>query len=175
MTIDEKVLRPRFPWAGGLTESERARSGAELISWLMQTANDRGLNLKQMAQELGVTYGYIAQLRNGIRQTRHISEEFSQHAARFLGVPRISVLLAAGTVRIQDFYENGNAVAADLDRALQIIAKDPAWGALLPLEAHEATLELKHFIVAAFERATGRSLMPGRTDLGDVLRSYESD
>ncbi len=160
----------RLAWTG-VTAEEMKRPGIILIAWLTQTANERGLQMQELATELGVTYGYIAQLRNGHRETRHISDEFADACAKFLRVPRMAVLLASGRVRADDFYESPETLPALLDNALHYIQKDPDWGPFLPPEVFATTLAIKQFVVMAYEEATERSLVPTRFDLQSMLDS----
>jgi hypothetical protein len=52
----------RTPWCGNFSEEELDRPGGLLLAALIKCANDRRLLFKDMAKELGVTYGYINQL-----------------------------------------------------------------------------------------------------------------
>lgn len=75
-----------------------AEDGGPLLGWLMDEAQLRGQLLNEMASALGVTYGYINQLRNGIRKVSHISNEFARSCANYLGVPTVVVKLVSGTM-----------------------------------------------------------------------------
>lgn len=162
----------RLAWTG-VTQDEMKRPGIVLIAWLTQEANERGLQMQELASELGVTYGYIAQLRNGHREIRHISDEFTDACARFLRVPRMAVMLAAGRVRPDDFYEAPESLAGLLDNALHFIQKDPDWGPFLPPEIFASTMAIKQFAVMAYEEATGRNLVPTRLELGSMIESVK--
>mgnify|MGYP001600330484 FL=1 len=52
--------------------------GGPLMGWVFDEAHTRGHDVKEMAQALGVTYGYINQMRNGIRSTEGISQDFAE-------------------------------------------------------------------------------------------------
>ena len=89
--------------ASGETPKDRverlyAVDGGPLLGWLMDEAQLRGQLLNEMASALGVTYGYINQLRNGIRKVSHISNEFARSCANYLGVPTVVVKLVSGTM-----------------------------------------------------------------------------
>ena len=89
----------RLPWSGGVKGEELARPGGPLLAMLVQRANELGHNMADMAGELGFTYGYISQLRNGQRQVTTIRDKFVDACAAYLGVARITVLLAAVVLR----------------------------------------------------------------------------
>lgn len=150
----------RIAWSG-LTPEELARPGSALIAQLLQEANNQGLQLQQLATRLDVTYGYIAQLRNGFRKPCNISDAFAAKCAKFLGVPRITVLLAAGRVSPEDFYDHGDTLGRKLDRALEHIARDNQWDLLVPPVVFRGDQAMKLFAVRAYEKATGATLLPG--------------
>ena len=96
------------------TQDERldslyAAKEGPLLSWLISEAQQQGLQPRQLAGRLGVGYGYIAQLRLGIRRSENISDDFSAVCARFLGVPTIIVKLLSGRIKVEDFAVNDGA------------------------------------------------------------------
>ena len=121
----------RTGWQKGLSAEERTQTGARLLAWLFREANERGIQMQELAEHLGVTYGYLAQLRKGPerggREIKKVSEDFIDNAARFLGVPRLSVLIAAGVVRLEDFRQV-ESWEHELDRALSYLESDPVYG-----------------------------------------------
>ena len=156
-----------------LSKEELDRPGGILLAWLIQTAIERGLQMQELAAELGVTPGYISQLRTGHRLTKHVSDEFAERAAKFLGVPRIAVLLAAGRVQPEDFLERVDTYETDLERALRFIEKDPKWGPLFPVSIFNADNDIKRFVVFAYEEATGATLIP-KVDVEELSKSVAS-
>jgi len=84
-------------------------------------------------------------------------------------------MLAAGRIEVTDFYDDPDRLAVELERAMQFIAQDPVWGALVPLEAHEASAEMQHVIVVAYEKATGRQILSGRIDWPSILTTPHSE
>jgi len=162
----------RNAWTG-LTPEEMNRPGGILISWLFQGANEKGLNLTELASTLKVTHGYLSQLKKGVRQTRHISDQFVDEVASFLGVPRMAVHLASGRIRPEDVYETTVDRKSVLENALHFIQKDAAWGAMLPTEVFRAALPLQQFIVFAYEQATGATLVPNKLNVREFAESLD--
>lgn len=158
----------RTAWAT-LTEKEMQLAGSALLGMLYQTANERGHQLMEMAQELNVTYGYIAQLKNGIRKIPHISEEFAENCAKYLGIPRISVLIAAEKLRPADFYQDPDELETMAEPALRLMQKDPEFGPYMPASVFQADRKLQQFLVMMYERATGRVLLKHKVDVQDVI------
>jgi len=64
--------------------------GGPLIGWLFDEARLRNQNLREMSQELGVTFGYINQMRNGQRHAHNMSQKMTKACADYLGVLRIT-------------------------------------------------------------------------------------
>lgn len=59
-----------------------AAPGGPLMGWLCNEAVRRSHDMQAMAKALEVTYGYISQLRNGLRSTESISQEFAASCAK---------------------------------------------------------------------------------------------
>lgn len=148
-----------IPWSGNLDEAEIARPGGLLLAALIRCANDRRLNLADMARELGVTYGYVNQLRNGIRRVDQVSDDFAQGCANFLGIPRLTALMLAGRVTPEDLFEHHEMMASEVERAMSYICQDPKWGHLITPELRKCGIESQYAIVRLFETATDKVLM----------------
>lgn len=95
--------------------------------------------LNDLAADLGVTYGYISQLRTGLRRTEHIGHEFATSCARYLGVPAVLVKLWAGCIRADDFVWSGKPVAEAIESDFEMMASDPMIIGLLPDELSSAS------------------------------------
>jgi transcriptional regulator with XRE-family HTH domain len=162
-----KAIGARVAWST-LSEDESRRPGAMLLSLLLAAANRKGLQLEQLAVELDVTYGYFAQLRNGLRPIAHISDEFAMRCAKFLRLPRVSVLAAAGKLSVSDFYE---PISADLllDQSIQAIIEDPHYAGFTPETLTECSIEMKMFILKLYEKATGRILLPNQPSFESLV------
>lgn len=132
-----------------------------LIRVLLREAMRRPHRLNDLADELGVTYGYISQLRNGLRRTEHISHEFATSCARYLGVPPVLVKLWAGRIRPEDFVWPGKPVEKAIEDDFALMASDPMILGLLPEDLRGASQEVKQFVVNLYHEAT--TGWPGRT------------
>ena len=155
----------RTPWSGNLDETEIARPGGLLLASLIRCANERRHQLNDMARELGVTYGYVNQLRNGIRNTYKVSDDFALACARYLGVPRLTVLMMAGRVTPEDAFESEEMFATEISRAMGFLVDDPEWGHLVTPELRKSSLESQYLLVRMYEKATGKVLMRGHLDV----------
>lgn len=163
----------RVPWSGGLSAEELARPGGTLLAMLISRANELGHQLGDMARELNVTYGYISQLRSGLRKTEHISDAFANAAALYLGTPRMTVLLASGRVRPEDVFQDPNEAVLALPRAIKFIQGDPVYGPLMPTELLTADEKLQFFVVSLYEAAAQRRLLPGRQNPEAIARQIQ--
>ena len=168
-----KGASTRVPWSGGLSQDEIARPGGILLAMLVQRANELGHQLGAMAEALNVTYGYISQLRSGVRKTEHISDHFASACALYLNAPRMTVLLASGRVKSEDVFEDPEEMISVLPRAIQFIKSDSTYGPLMPHDVLNADEKMQYFIVTLFENATGRTLLPGRSNPVDIAKQIE--
>jgi len=158
----------RTPWNGSLAESELSMPGGLLLAALTACANERGHHFTQMAAELGVTYGYIAQLRNGNREVSQVSDDFALACAQYLVVPRMTVLMLAGRISPRDMFESQDLLAAEVTRAFTYVCSDPEWGPLVTAEARAGGLETHYGVIRLYEKATGKSLMPKALNLAQL-------
>jgi hypothetical protein len=133
-----------------------------LMRILIKEANRRGHQLQEMAQALGCTYGYISQLRSGIRQTEHIGQEFAEHAARYLGVPTALVKLMSGRVTIKDFLWPQRDPQQDIADCLDALRDDPVVGSYVPKELYDAAHEVKQFVWQLYTECSDLHPTPSR-------------
>lgn len=145
-----------------------AEDGGPLLGWLMDEAQLRGQLLNEMASALGVTYGYINQLRNGIRKVSHISNEFARSCANYLGVPTVVVKLVSGSISLSDFA--WPAVDEDMvvERAFQRMLSDPNVRPSLPRNAHKLPVPAKRAMVMMYADITGVDIF-GARQLPDIV------
>lgn len=129
--------------------------GGALIAWLYDEARRRRQTCAEMARELGVTAGYINQLRVGIRQLSHISQEFGDACAAYLGVPPIVVKLLSGRVRVSDFLLPAESEEEQVRRAVDRLLDDDHARSVLPDNVRELSLEAKKVVLMMYTEATG--------------------
>ena len=149
----------RIGWSGGISDEEMARPGALLMAALTHRANERGLRLNEMACELGVTYGYINQLRSGLRSIKSISGDFVLACAIYLSVPRQTILMMAGKILPSDMFEGEETMACQITNAISFMVHDADWGPLVTLELRKSSLDSQYCLVRLYEKATKKILM----------------
>ncbi len=167
--LDFSTPGRRVGWNTAIRRAACKLRGSTLLAWLFETANDRGLQLKEMAKELGVTYGYIHQLRNGIKPVPGISDEVVDRCAKFLDVPRLAVLVAADIMRFEDFYQEPDSLRTYLEPSLRFIKRDPLWGAFMHPIVFDVDDKVKYFIITLYEEATGRKLIPTKISIEGLM------
>jgi hypothetical protein len=161
-------------WNGEFDENALLRPGSYLVAALKRRADYLGHTGSVMATDyLGVTYGYITQLRNGKRPTKAISEEFSVKCAEYLGIPRLTVLLMAGAVTVADLYASSTVLEMEIPRALEFITQDAEWGHFLTPDILHGTLETKYLVIRLYEKATNRRLLPEQLDLDRIAEAFK--
>lgn len=160
-----------------MSDQTTTQLGTPLMEVLEEAAKRKGLNKQELAEALGVTYGYLAQLKNAIRDPRNISDAFAEACAGFLGIPRIQVLLLAGRVRPSDFYNVGSEEEFRLSvwKALDFIKRDAEWGSYFPYGLLEANADfaVQQFVVLLYEKATGKVLMDSRIAAPELTRDKQ--
>ena len=122
-----------------------------------------------MAKECGVTYGYISQLRTGLRKTSQISHDFASACARFLGVPTVVVLLLSGFLTLSDFATRAETADEQVDRALRKMQDDPHIRASIPVDLSQLCAEGRRAVVMLYGEVAGRDVFEAR-QLPEVLR-----
>lgn len=156
------------------TPSERvarlyASPGGPLMGWLFDECRRRREDYKQIAVHLGVTYGYISQLRSGLRRAEHISHDVAVACARYLGVPPIVVKLVAGKFGMSDFVHPQVDEEAVLDRAVERMLDDPAVRPLLPVDMSVLPVEAKRALVTMYSEVSGHDLL-GLRQMPEMVR-----
>lgn len=130
---------------------------------LTETATRRGHNLTDLAKALNVTYGYLVQLRSGSRSPVNISDDFAARCARYLALPRLSVLLLAGRLSPADVFGEQAMNEASLSQAYGYLLADPIWGARVPELSEQALQQSKDCVLAMvwlYQELKGVRLLP---------------
>lgn len=166
----------RTPWDGSVDDEELLRPGGALLAMLSGRARQLGHSRGALATNLNVTYGYIAQLASGHRRPEHISDDFANACAAYLGLPKVTVLMAAGALKAEDMFERPDEIASALPDAIEYVLKHPTWGPLAPPEvrAKNASAPLQFFVVRLFEAATGLKLIPGEHSIENIAQSLKT-
>ena len=124
--------------------------GGVLIGWLEDDAQKQGHDFREMAEALGVTMGYILQLRSGIRRVQDITHDFCASCAKYLGVPTIAVKVLAGVVRLTDFLNPAQTEEESIERAIRKMQDDPVIRQAVPMDLSSLSLEAKKAIVLLY-------------------------
>lgn len=135
-----------------------AEQGAPLIAWLFDEARRKGQLHCEMARELGVTYGYVNQLRSGIRSTANITAGFSRAVARYLGVPEVVVLILCGRLGIGSFVQPPMTEEKAIDRALATMMDDQHLRSVVPVDIAQLPPEAKKALVMLYAESASVDL-----------------
>jgi plasmid maintenance system antidote protein VapI len=163
----------RMPWNGNLDDAEMLKPGGLLLASLISHASANSIYLNEMASELGVSYGYINQLCNGIRSIDSISDDFAVSIARFMGIPRMTVLMLAGRVTPDDIFESEKLMANEISQAMSFIQLDMEWGHLLTTEILSADELSKFALIKLYEGATGKVLLNKALNLENLAEKVQ--
>jgi transcriptional regulator with XRE-family HTH domain len=142
--------------------------GGPLIGLLFDECRLRRQEFREMAECCGVTYGYINQLRNGLRPIEQISQEFAENCAAYLNLPTIVVKLLAGSIRMSDFLHKNETEEEVLDRALRQMMGDTKVRCALPAEPKLLPIEAKRAVVLMYSEVSSSDIFHAR-ELPDIL------
>lgn len=142
--------------------------GGPLLGWLTDEAKGRGHTGQAMAEALGVTAGYIHQLRSGHRQLAHISDSFARACSKYIGVPPVVVKLLSGRIALSDFLQPRFSETELIDRAFRSILADPSMREVMPVELEGLTHEARRALVMLYAEVTHFDLF-GARELPNIL------
>lgn len=143
--------------------------GGPLLGWLADEAKRRGHTGQAMAECLGVTAGYIHQLRTGHRHLCNISDLFARSCARYLGVPPIVVKLLAGRIAVSDFLNPEVSEAELIERGFRSMLGDSSVRELMPIDLEVLTPEARRALVMLYAEVTHADIF-GARELPNLLR-----
>lgn len=141
------------------TREERVRrlynaAGGALMGWIFDEARGRGHQQLELSRFLGVTVGYLQQLRNGQRKSCNISPDFAAACARYLQVPTIVVKLVSGQIRMSDFAWPNVSEEELVERAFQRLRSDPVVMAALPRRLETLSFEARRALVLLYSEVS---------------------
>lgn len=149
-----------------------ASGGGPLIGWLLDECRARGMTIKALAAELDVTYGYINQLRCGVREVNQVSGHFARRAARFLGIPPVLVKLMTGQLCMSDFIPAQQSEEEFVQRALCKMMKDPKAGMFVSLDVLSADLAVQKDFLSLYAEVSGDDIF-NMKELPEMARWLE--
>jgi len=103
-----------------------------------------------------VTYGYIYQLKTGLRNVAQVSDEFIASSARYFNKPQLYVQALAGKLNLTDYLEPAS-IDGELDTAMHVTYRNEEWGCFMPLSLRNLGQKERLFLVRLYESATGKS------------------
>lgn len=167
-TANHVVVEEKMESAEKRVQRLYSAEGGPLIGWLFDEARRRRHDCKAMSKELGVTYGYINQLRTGLRNPAQISQGMVEACAQYLGVQPVVVKLVCGSLKMSDFATRWESKEALVERQLQQMQDDPHVRKLLPHNLNQLPVEAKEAIVLIYAEVSGRDVL-GLRELPNTL------
>lgn len=132
-----------------------------LLRILVAKATRRGQPLKSLAQDLGVSYGRLAQWRREKTALRMAHRTVHARAARYLGIPTVLGLVLAGVVRLEDFvWPAPESLDERLRKEIEEMRHDPFFAPFVPTSLDSAAPELQLFITFLYRQARGNPSTP---------------
>lgn len=121
--------------------------GGPLLGWLGDEASQKGHSPAEMSRALGVNYGYVLQLCNGVRNVENVSQDFLDICGRYLGVPTIVCKVLSGNIRMSDFLHRAVSEQEAVDRCLRQMMGDPERRNRLPSDPMSLEMVAKRALV----------------------------
>jgi len=143
--------------------------GGPIIGWLVDEARRRGHDMQMMSRELGVTYGYINQLRSGHRSTENLSQGVVDACARYLGVAPIVVKIVAGIVTMHDFSQQQESAEEQVERINRRLLDDPVVRAAVPVDIAHLDKDAKRALAFLYAESSATDVFDLR-GLPDIVR-----
>lgn len=152
--------------------------GANLVRAIEQAVATRGIYNRDAAEEIGITPTELSRLKHGRLEAVNLSRERINAIAKFLDIPVLAAMLLAEQIKPADFYTNSKSdefIHGQVERAIQFIMNDPDWGALAPKTLYDENtgLDVKLYLIWAYEQATGLVLIKGAADYLQMLEDLE--
>jgi transcriptional regulator with XRE-family HTH domain len=120
--------------------------GGALLGWLFDEARLRQQTLDELAENLGVTPGYLMQISRGLRPASQISQALTVACARYLGVAPVVIKLVSGSLSMADFTTGVGSSESELP-ALDVLRELPdlvRWLQRAALESDESQFAAIH-------------------------------
>lgn len=158
------LLQVRAPWHNAWcfshneTMRDPALAATPLATAVRQRAEERGLNLKEAAKAMGLTYTHLMALCSGGRRFSGVRRPKMLGVAEFLGLSVVHCYLLAGAFDPSDFVAS-KELGPRLRLSLSKMRADPEWGGFAPPQAtwdgwpEEARL----LVSLLYERAAGET------------------
>ena len=140
-----------------------------LIAWIFDDAGLRFHNATKLAHELCVTGEELRRLERGQAPELLRDRTFLAKAARYLGIPPITVRLLTGDISIREFATVVEQDDVVIEREFARFCANPQLRALVPDACDEPSLDYKRFLLDI--HATHRDLdWPDLPRLPEILR-----
>lgn len=86
-----------------MKESNKTIEGQQLINLLRDEASKRGMTVREVAEQLGISHVHLNSLINGVRKVSGLNPQKQRNLARFLGVSMLEFLVMCEVLRPEDF------------------------------------------------------------------------
>jgi len=155
-TVNTTVPAQNAKTTPSIREGEQRldRPEPRLLVALRRQASRNGHSQVELAQHLGVTSGYLMQLRSGTRDVSRISLDFARACASYLDTSTLNVLLLSGSIDVSDFSAPGNPERR-IRKGLQALLEDPAYAGFIDEPLLRALpADAQQLLVSLYEEAT---------------------
>lgn len=158
-----------------LSGEDLSRTGATLIHLILSAAMDRRIGMKEVVSGvLDISSSYFHALRRGKRPMAQLSERCIERAAGFLGISKVAAFVAAGWLKLRDFYGDPAIFDKYLPQAIRNIQLDPDVGKYMPPNITKVDRGIQGVLVLLYEKSTGMTLIPGKVPPETIAERHDS-
>ncbi len=141
-------------------EKRKHIEGEALIEAIRARANELRMDVREVADRVGVSYVYMTSLLSGGRRFGGLDDDKKRALAKFLGLPMVQVLVLCDSLRAEDF-----AVEQDLGDRLRLsfrkLQMDPVYCVTAPTseEWEQMPISGKLMLALLYERVADEEII----------------
>lgn len=166
-------LIPDSNWLASVQEAKKS-GGSLLTALLLNKAAQKDEDLKQVANALGISYGYFIQIKNGERKFNGLSDEVLDRMAAYLELPLLTVYCAADKIPANVLIGADKATFwTDIMSGFEVFKTDPEYSHLFTKELEQLSVVSKLPLVLAYEKASGKTLIRKSHNIEEAVQLHQ--
>lgn len=131
------------------------------ISWIEEAAQQKGHNMSEAAEAMGISRSYLSELRGGnpnklLGMQRPAIEAVCAYTKRSY----VDAQIALGQLAIKDFQKPNESIKDKAGAAIKYIAQNADWMEIVSTNALEFPIEAQIALIRAYEKVEGGKMLP---------------
>lgn len=87
-----------------MKKSNKAIEGQQLINLLRDEASKRGMTVREVAGQMGISHVHLNSLISGVRKVSGLNSQKQRELAKFLGISMLEFLVMCEVLRPEDLF-----------------------------------------------------------------------